>query len=62
MGRILVVGEPGRRTDAALRWLALMGFADVSVLQGGIDAYPGELETGPAPPPPPPGPTLTSSG
>ena len=45
--RILLVGEPGRRTEAGARFLELMGFADLAYLEGGIDAYPGDLETGP---------------
>jgi len=43
--RILLVGEPGRRTLAGARFLELMGFADLAYLVGGIDAYPGALET-----------------
>lgn len=58
IARIILIGEPGRRTDAAGNWLALMGYPDVAVLEGGIAAWPGELETGPPPAPPPRGPEL----
>lgn len=56
--RILVVGHPGRRTDAGVRFLELMGFGDIAELEGGITSFPGELEAGPPPPPPPSGPLL----
>src|SRR5687767_190803 len=49
--RILLVGEPGKRTEAAAAWLALVGHADLAVLDGGFAAWSGPVETGPAPPP-----------
>jgi rhodanese-related sulfurtransferase len=58
VARIVLIGEPGRRTTAAANWLALMGFVDVAVPLEGLAAYAGPLETGPAPPPPPAGPEL----
>jgi rhodanese-related sulfurtransferase len=56
--RILVIAEEGRRGDAAVRFLALLGYADVALVEGGIAAHRGPLETGPPPPPPPRGPEL----
>lgn len=44
--RILLVSDTPKRAEAAANFLALMGFADVSVLEGGIEAFPGELATG----------------
>jgi len=58
IARIVVIGEPGRRSEAAANWLALMGYADVAVLDGGFAAWKGEIETGEPPPPPPRGPEL----
>jgi rhodanese-related sulfurtransferase len=56
--RILLVGEPGKRLDAAAAWFALMGYADVAVLDGGFAAWTGPVEKGPPPPPKPRGPEL----
>ena len=56
--RILLVGDDERRTGAAATWLALMGHADVAVLEGGFPAWTGPVESGPPPPPRPPGPQL----
>jgi rhodanese-related sulfurtransferase len=53
VARILVIGEPGRRSEAAAAWLVLMGYADVALVEGGIAAHRGELEKGPAGPLPP---------
>lgn len=59
VARVIVVGDPGRRAEAALRFLALTGYADVALLDGGFPAWRGPVETGPEPPPPPPaGPLL----
>ena len=58
IARILVVGEPGKRSEAAVTWLVLMGYADVALVEGGIAAYAGALETGAAPAPPARGPEL----
>lgn len=56
--RILLVGDDERRIGAAATWLALMGHADVAVLEGGFPAWTGPVESGPPPPPRPPGPQL----
>src|SRR6188474_55561 len=58
IGRILLVGEPGKRTEAAAAWLALVGYGDIGVLEGGFPAWKGSVETGPPPPPKPRGPEL----
>ena len=58
IARIIVIGEPGQRTVAAANFLALMGYADVAVLDGGLGAWTGALESGPPPAPPPRGPEL----
>lgn len=50
--RVVVVGEPGRRGEAAAAWLVLMGFADVALLEGGIAGHRGDLEKGPPAPRP----------
>jgi rhodanese-related sulfurtransferase len=56
--RILVVSDRPKRAEAAANWLALTGYGDVAVLDGGIAAYPGELERGPPPEPRGHGPEL----
>ncbi len=56
--RLVVIGDDRRRTRAAAQFLALIGFGDVVVLDGGIGAYRGRIESGPAPPPTRPGPEL----
>lgn len=56
--RMVIVGEAGKRVQAAANWLVLMGYGDVSVLEDGVDGWPGELETGPPPPPKGKGPEL----
>lgn len=58
IARVLVIGEPGRRTEAAATWLALVGYVDVAVVEGGVAAFEGALEVGPEPPPPARGPVL----
>jgi rhodanese-related sulfurtransferase len=58
VGRLLVVGDAGKRTEAAANFLSLFGYADVAVLDGGFAAWTGEVETGPPPKPKPPGPEL----
>jgi rhodanese-related sulfurtransferase len=58
VARIVLVGEPGKRLEAGANWLVLMGYGDVAVLEGGIDGWPGEVETGPPEPPKPSGPEL----
>jgi rhodanese-related sulfurtransferase len=45
--RVIVVGEPGRRGDAAGVFLVLAGFAFVAVLEGSFAAWTGVVETGP---------------
>ncbi len=42
--RILLVGDDRHRTLAAARFLDLMGFGDLAVLDGGIAAWDGPLE------------------
>jgi rhodanese-related sulfurtransferase len=37
VARIVVVGAPGRRTEAAANFLCLMGFADVAVARADPD-------------------------
>ena len=49
--RIVLIGEPGKRTNAGATFLTLMGYADVAVLDGGIDGWTGELEVGEPPEP-----------
>lgn len=58
IARVIVVGEPGRRSESAAAWLVLMGWADVTLLDGGFASWRGDVETGPPPPPPPRGPEL----
>ena len=58
IARILVVGDGGKRTQAAAAWLVLTGFADVGVLDGGFGAWNGPVEKGPPQPPPARGPQL----
>jgi rhodanese-related sulfurtransferase len=56
--RILVVGDGGKRTQAAAAYLVLTGFADVGALDGGFAAWSGDVEKGPPQPPPARGPQL----
>jgi rhodanese-related sulfurtransferase len=56
--RVLVVGDGGKRTQAAATWLVLTGYADVAVLSGGFAAWRGPVEKGPPAPPKPQGPQL----
>jgi rhodanese-related sulfurtransferase len=56
--RVLIVGEPGKRSEAAAAWFALMGYVDVALLDGGFAAWTGEVEKGPPPPPKKRGPEL----
>lgn len=58
IARILVVGDGGKRTQAAAAWLVLIGYADVAVLDGGFAAWSGAVEQGPPQPPPARGPQL----
>lgn len=51
--RMIVVGDPGRRSDAAAVFLTIAGYPDVAVLEGGVAAWTGPVETGPEPPRPP---------
>lgn len=44
--RIVLIGEPGKRTEAGATFLTLMGYGDVAILDGGVEAWSGELETG----------------
>jgi len=48
--RVIVIGDHYKRTVAAARFLVLIGFGDVSILDGGIAAWEGMLETGMPPP------------
>src|SRR5688572_19168786 len=41
--RVLIVGEAGKRTEAAASWFALMGYADVAILDGGFGAWSGPV-------------------
>lgn len=50
--RILVFADPGKRGPAAASYLHLMGYIDVALVEGGVSAYRGELEKGPAKPAP----------
>ncbi len=50
VSRIVVVGEPGRRTDAAVAFLRLTGFVAVASLEGGFAGWRGPVAAGPAPP------------
>jgi rhodanese-related sulfurtransferase len=50
--RVLVFAEPGKRGEAAASYLHLMGYIDVALVEGGVTAYRGELERGPARPAP----------
>ena len=58
---VLVIGDPGRRSQGAAVFLLLAGFSGVAVLEGGWPAWDGPAETGPgtplssAHPPLPPG-------
>jgi len=59
--RLVIIGDHRKRAHAAATFLALIGFGDVYVLEGGIAAWSGPIEIGPAPPPPEgqgPGPVL----
>jgi rhodanese-related sulfurtransferase len=58
IARVLVVGDAGKRTQAAAAWLVLTGYADVAVLDGGFGAWTGDVEKGPPAPPPARGPQL----
>jgi rhodanese-related sulfurtransferase len=58
IARVLVVGEPGKRIEAAANFLALLNYSDVAVLDGGFPAWTGPVETGPPPERRPPGPEL----
>lgn len=62
VSRVLVVADPGKRTEAAANWLVLMGYVDVAVLEGGFPSWTGPVESGPGAPPPdragPQGPVL----
>ena len=58
VARILLIGEPGRRSEAGATFLALMGYVDVALVAGGMAAYRGAPETGPAKSRPPQGPEL----
>lgn len=49
--RVLVIGEPGRRSQAAATWLVLMGYGDVALVGDGMAAWRGAIETGPPKPP-----------
>jgi len=55
---LVVIGDQRKRALAAARFLSLIGFGGVSVLEGGIGEWDGEIETGPPRPPAPPGPAL----
>ena len=58
VARIVVIGEPGRRSEAVAAFLALMGYVDVALVTEGIAGYGGELEMGPWKPAPARGPEL----
>jgi rhodanese-related sulfurtransferase len=47
---VVIVGEPGRRADAAASFLSLLGFADVALLAGGFAGWDGPVEAGPGRP------------
>lgn len=53
VARIVVIGDPGPRSAAAATWLALVGYVDVALLDGGFAAWSGAVETGPPAPPAP---------
>ena len=48
-GRVVLVGEEGKRTEAAAVFMALAGYADIAVLAGGFGAWTGPTETGAVP-------------
>ena len=48
----MVVGDHRKRAHAAARFLELIGFGDVAILEGGIATWGGPFEQGPAAPPP----------
>lgn len=50
--RIVLVADPGKRGEAAAAFLALQGHTDVALVEGGIAAHRGPLETGPSRRPP----------
>lgn len=56
--RLVVVGDHRKRAHAAANFLILIGFGDVAVLEGGIAAYEGPIETGPPAAPQVSGPEL----
>jgi len=43
--RMLLIADTPKRAEAGANFLALMGYADLAILVGGLDAYPGELES-----------------
>ncbi len=55
---LVLVGDDRRRTLAAARFLEIAGFGDVRVLEGGIAAWDGALESGAPAPRTRPGPQL----
>ena len=56
--RLVVVSEHQKRAHAGATFLALIGFGDVSVLDGGIATWKGEIRTGPPEKKQPAGPEL----
>ena len=56
--RILIVADTQKRAEAAANFVALVGYGDVAVLDGGIAAFEGSLDVGPPAPPRRHGPEL----
>jgi rhodanese-related sulfurtransferase len=50
--RLVVIGDHRKRAHAAARFLELIGFGDVAILEGGIATWGGPLDQGPVAPPP----------
>lgn len=55
---LVVVGDHRKRAHAAATFLVLIGFGSVSVLEGGIATWAGDLDTGPPKARKAPGPEL----
>ena len=58
VARVLVFADTPRRGEAAANFLWMVGYVDIAVVEGGVAAWRGELETGPPPPPRAAGPEL----
>ena len=56
--RLLIVADSPKRAESAANFCVLVGYGDVAILEGGLGAFRGDLETGPPEPPQGRGPVL----